>query len=73
MFVPDKGWNLGLFPVPGKLVRVCVTCVNSVLSMQPQCLHSLHPVASPLSGSSRDAKCLILAIIYFMPGCRVVN
>ena len=22
-------------------------CVNSVFSMQPKCLHSLHPVASP--------------------------
>ena len=24
----------------------CVTCVNSVFSMQPQCLHSLHPLTS---------------------------
>ena len=27
----------------------CVTCVNSVFSMQPWCVHSLHPVASPPS------------------------
>ena len=29
--------------------------VNSVFSMQPQCLHSLHPVTSPPSGFSKDA------------------
>ena len=26
----------------------CMNCVNSVFSMRPQCLHSLHPVARPL-------------------------
>ena len=34
-----------------------MTCVNSVFSIQAQRLHSLHPVASPLSGFSKDVKC----------------
>ena len=53
------------------LVSVCVqsvpvTCVTCVFSMQPQCLHSLHPVASPSSqsfGFSKYVKCLLFALM----------
>ena len=40
----------------GSVVRV--TCV---FSMQPQCLRSLHLVASLYSGLSKDAKCLLFS------------
>ena len=39
---------------------------GGVFSMQPQCLHSLHPVASPSSAFCKDAKCLFFAFIYIL-------
>ena len=47
---PDK--NIAVITV--KLLSQ-LNYVNSVFSMQPQCLHRLHPVASPPSGFSKDA------------------
>ena len=49
--------KLNKFPVLSQL-RVLVgrvTCVNSVFSIQPQCLHSLHSVVLSPSGFSKDA------------------
>ena len=35
-------------------------------SMPPQCLHSLHPVASPSSVFAKDAKCLLFALMTWL-------
>ena len=52
-------------PVRGA-AQGCVTCVNSVFSMQPQCLHSLHPVAS---SPSKDLSACVLACSFLPRPC----
>ena len=56
-------WALSLanFPFLVSCAWSSQRCVTCVFSMEPQCLHSLHPVASHSSGSSKDANCLRFA------------